>query len=213
MWLVSHATPTSSSSSCVELSSPTHAAGAAGNSSSGRGGTGGSGATTPVRKISAHEFERGGLLKPIVNTIDGTPTFLSVSPGDTGQPAGTQGGTANSTRPQRRSRHELRHLDEKDLIFELVRVSIIFLDSFSHRFNFDRSKTSATSSMWDRCVTRSCRTWACFFTRIAARYSSFRAKEAAPPLTHRPRRIRRSSWITIFRDAMTNSLLVREADA
>lgn len=118
MWLVSHATPTSSSSSCVELSSPTHA-GAAGTSS-GRGGAGGSGATTPVRKISAHEFERGGLLKPIVNTIDGTPTFLSVSPGDMGQPGGSQVCSGNPNRPQRRSRHELRHLDEKDLIFELV---------------------------------------------------------------------------------------------
>ncbi|KAL0117388.1 hypothetical protein PUN28_010311 [Cardiocondyla obscurior] len=118
-WLVSHATPTSSSSSCVELSSPTHAA--ANNSSSGRGGAGGSGATTPVRKISAHEFERGGLLKPIVNTIDGTPTFLSVSTSETGQPGGPQVGSGNSNRPQRRSRHELRHLDEKDLIFELVK--------------------------------------------------------------------------------------------
>ncbi|KYN37518.1 Dual 3',5'-cyclic-AMP and -GMP phosphodiesterase 11 [Trachymyrmex septentrionalis] len=119
MWLVSHATPTSSSSSCVELSNPIHAA--AGNSSSGRGGTGGSGATTPVRKISAHEFERGGLLKPIVNTIDGTPTFLSVSMSDASQPGGPQVGSGNSNRPQRRSRHELRHLDEKDLIFELVK--------------------------------------------------------------------------------------------
>ena len=36
-----------------------------------------SGATTPVRKISAQEFERGGLIKPMVTTIDGTPTFLS----------------------------------------------------------------------------------------------------------------------------------------
>ncbi|KAG5333738.1 PDE11 phosphodiesterase, partial [Acromyrmex charruanus] len=116
IWLVSHATPTSSSSSCVELSSPIHAA--AGNS--GRG-AGGSGATTPVRKISAHEFERGGLLKPIVNTIDGTPTFLSVSMSDASQPGGPQVGSGNSNRPQRRSRHELRHLDEKDLIFELVK--------------------------------------------------------------------------------------------
>lgn len=124
MWLVSHATPTSSSSSCVELSSPTHVA--AGNSSSGRGG--GSGATTPVRKISAHEFERGGLLKPIVNTIDGTPTFLSVSTGDAGQPGGPQVGSSNSNRPQRRSRHELRHLDEKDLIFELVGFSTRYTD-------------------------------------------------------------------------------------
>ncbi|XP_011876138.1 PREDICTED: dual 3',5'-cyclic-AMP and -GMP phosphodiesterase 11 isoform X1 [Vollenhovia emeryi] len=118
-WLVSHATPTSSSSSCVELSSPTHVG--AGNSSGGRGGAGGSGATTPVRKISAHEFERGGLLKPIVNTIDGTPTFLSVSTSDACQPGGPQVGSGSSNRPQRRSRHELRHLDEKDLIFELVK--------------------------------------------------------------------------------------------
>ncbi|XP_014602837.1 PREDICTED: dual 3',5'-cyclic-AMP and -GMP phosphodiesterase 11-like [Polistes canadensis] len=120
MWLVSHATPTSSSSSCIELSSPTHAGG--GSSSSGRGASsGGSGATTPVRKISAHEFERGGLLKPIVNTIDGTPTFLSVSSGDTDQSSGQPVGSTNSARTQRRSRHELRHLDEKDLIFELVK--------------------------------------------------------------------------------------------
>ncbi|KAI4499692.1 hypothetical protein M0802_005262 [Mischocyttarus mexicanus] len=120
MWLVSHATPTSSSSSCMELSSPTHAGG--GSSSSGRGASsGGSGATTPVRKISAHEFERGGLLKPIVNTIDGTPTFLSVSSGETDQSSGQPVGSTNSARTQRRSRHELRHLDEKDLIFELVK--------------------------------------------------------------------------------------------
>ena len=109
----------------MELSSPTHAGG---TSSSGRGGSGGSGATTPVRKISAHEFERGGLLKPIVNTIDGTPTFLSVSPGDSGQPGGQQVSSGNAGRPQRRSRHELRHLDEKDLIFELVRILIAFVD-------------------------------------------------------------------------------------
>lgn len=66
-----------------------------------------SGATTPVRKISAHEFERGGLLKPIVNNIDGTPTFLSCA-------------DSPAQRPQRRSRHDLRLLDEKELIFELV---------------------------------------------------------------------------------------------
>ncbi len=36
-----------------------------------------SGANTPVRKISAQEFERGGqVLKPMVSTVDGTPTFL-----------------------------------------------------------------------------------------------------------------------------------------
>lgn len=139
--MVSHATPTSANTgSCVsppvaDLSSPSHQANPAPTSGSLPASTApssraGSGATTPVRKISAHEFERGGLLKPIVNTIDGTPTFLSVSPtGDcsatytsTGGPVGS-GGTPlypGPGRPQRRSRHELRHLDEKELIFELV---------------------------------------------------------------------------------------------
>nr|XP_032518628.1 dual 3',5'-cyclic-AMP and -GMP phosphodiesterase 11-like isoform X3 [Danaus plexippus plexippus]XP_032518629.1 dual 3',5'-cyclic-AMP and -GMP phosphodiesterase 11-like isoform X3 [Danaus plexippus plexippus]XP_032518630.1 dual 3',5'-cyclic-AMP and -GMP phosphodiesterase 11-like isoform X3 [Danaus plexippus plexippus]XP_032518631.1 dual 3',5'-cyclic-AMP and -GMP phosphodiesterase 11-like isoform X3 [Danaus plexippus plexippus]XP_032518633.1 dual 3',5'-cyclic-AMP and -GMP phosphodiesterase 11- len=90
-WLVSHATPPS-----ADLASPSRAGS-------------GSGATTPVRKISAHEFERGGLLKPLVTTVDGTPTFLGDQP------------HATPSRPQRRSRHELRQLDEKELIFELVK--------------------------------------------------------------------------------------------
>ncbi|XP_054741634.1 dual 3',5'-cyclic-AMP and -GMP phosphodiesterase 11 isoform X1 [Anastrepha obliqua] len=153
-WLVSHAT---SAGNDVSLTgSPTHTNG---QSCSSRGG---SGATTPVRKISAHEFERGGLLKPIVNTIDGTPTFLSVGTqndcssnssnigGSNGNNIGTGGGncnTANGTgtmgahhyhhhhhgqtghgiggmgyyRPQRLSRNELKALDEKELIFELVK--------------------------------------------------------------------------------------------
>lgn len=108
-WLVSHATPASSS---VELASPTH------NNQS----RGGSGATTPVRKISAHEFERGGLLKPMISTIDGQPTFL------TGSAEGQNSVGTHSPTPvhrQRRSRHELRQLDEKELIFELVSASRI----------------------------------------------------------------------------------------
>lgn len=147
------------------------------------------------QKISAHEFERGGLLKPIVNTIDGTPTFLSIGPpmdnggvggscsnlqnvggvvagqyqynhqqhhhnhahlhhsqhshyqaggavgssslGSTGGASGAggapslggSGGAGNGhqypyyhchQRPQRLSRNELKQLDEKELIFELV---------------------------------------------------------------------------------------------
>jgi dual 3',5'-cyclic-AMP and -GMP phosphodiesterase 11 len=87
------------------------------------------------RKISAHEFERGGLLKPIVNTIDGTPTFLSISSQNDSSSSNSahhhhhhhhhhqQNGTINSLisgRPQRLSRNELKHLDEKELIFELV---------------------------------------------------------------------------------------------
>lgn len=102
-WLVSHATPASSS---VELASPTHNQSRAG-----------SGATTPVRKISAHEFERGGLLKPMISTIDGTPTFL-IGPTEQQNSGGPHSPTP--VHRQRRSRHELRQLDEKELIFELV---------------------------------------------------------------------------------------------
>ncbi|XP_022186791.2 dual 3',5'-cyclic-AMP and -GMP phosphodiesterase 11 isoform X3 [Nilaparvata lugens] len=116
-WLISHATPTGSSSGgCCELGSPVQAPCPASRASSG--------ATTPVRKISAHEFERGGLLKPIVNTIDGTPTFLSVTPaGEVGGVSTTSNAnsTASRERAQRRSRNDLRHLDEKELIFELVK--------------------------------------------------------------------------------------------
>lgn len=74
------------------------------------------------RKVSAHEFERVGLLNPIVNTIDGTPTFLSVSGGTSNAPAAP----TPATRPHRRSRHELRQLDEKELIFELVSANSIW---------------------------------------------------------------------------------------
>nr|CAD7573820.1 unnamed protein product [Timema californicum] len=115
MWLVSHATP-----SCQEVPSPCHpnfpSAPICTTSAASRGG---SGATTPVRKISAHEFERGGLLKPIVNTIDGTPTFLSVVPAGSEVPQ--LGHSGGGPRTHRRSRHELRQLDEKELIFELVK--------------------------------------------------------------------------------------------
>lgn len=75
------------------------------------------------RKISAHEFERGGLLKPIVNTIDGTPTFLSISSQNemvSGSGSSPINLSSHPHRPQRLSRNELKHLDEKQLIFELV---------------------------------------------------------------------------------------------
>ena len=42
----------------------------------------GSGGATPIRKISAQEFEKGGLTKPWVTTVDGTPTFLTQVPDD-----------------------------------------------------------------------------------------------------------------------------------
>lgn len=137
-WLVSHTTPGSlpgNDMMSMLVSSPTHV-----NQSTSRSG---SGATTPVRwaitkskfthlkfwrwkinvdrKISAHEFERGGLLKPIVNTIDGTPTFLSITSENQSTLASPNlNGTSSIIRPQRLSRNELKQLDEKELIFELV---------------------------------------------------------------------------------------------
>ena len=82
---------------------------------SGATGAGGSknssGSGTPVRKISAHEFERGGLTKPLVNTVDGAPTFLT-PPANAEQPAG---------QIRKRSRHDMMGLNETDLILELVK--------------------------------------------------------------------------------------------
>ncbi|XP_057327948.1 dual 3',5'-cyclic-AMP and -GMP phosphodiesterase 11-like isoform X2 [Microplitis mediator] len=130
-WLVMHATPTASSANCLMegmMAGQNHCSQNSNACNNASGATvtspgGGSGATTPVRKISAHEFERGGLLKPIVNTIDGTPTFLSIATEESGQPGTGQqgGGPSGAVRPQRKSRNELRQLDERDLIFELVK--------------------------------------------------------------------------------------------
>ncbi|KAF2366187.1 GAF domain [Trinorchestia longiramus] len=109
-WLVSHALPQhlaqalSSSSSSAPLSSCEGAAAQSSKASSG--------ATTPVRKISAHEFEKGGLVKPIVTTIDGTPTFLT--------PANHDHFLAMH-KVRRKSRPELKGLDERELIFMLVK--------------------------------------------------------------------------------------------
>ena len=73
----------------------------------------GSGSGTPVRKISAHEFEKGGLTKPLFNTIDGAPTFLS--------PPGPPSGEVISGQIRKRSRNDVKGLDETELIFELVK--------------------------------------------------------------------------------------------
>ncbi len=72
----------------------------------------GSGSGTPVRKISAHEFERGGLNRPLVSTIDGAPTFLS-------PPAAAEPGPGQAIR--KRSRNDVQGLNETELIFELVK--------------------------------------------------------------------------------------------
>ncbi|XP_055386324.1 dual 3',5'-cyclic-AMP and -GMP phosphodiesterase 11-like isoform X2 [Condylostylus longicornis] len=198
-WLVSHAT----SAGNDVVGSPTQNNGQQNCSS-----RSGSGATTPVRKISAHEFERGGLVKPIVNTIDGTPTFLSIGfphnnnphtyhhsssasnsyhyPNDcaTNQSYSTSTSSNSSinsgyiknscnntncnhhiisgasNRPQRLSRNELKHLDEKELIFELVKDICDELDirSLCHKIlqnvsillNADRGSLFLVQSKCDR---------------------------------------------------------------
>ncbi|PFX27035.1 dual 3',5'-cyclic-AMP and -GMP phosphodiesterase 11-like isoform X1 [Stylophora pistillata] len=70
-----------------------------------------SGSSTPVRKISASEFEGRGILKPLVNVVDGQATFLSPS-----EPS-----RARSPHRNRKSRVELLQLDETELLMELVK--------------------------------------------------------------------------------------------
>lgn len=70
-----------------------------------------SGSTTPVRKISASEFEGRGILKPLVNVVDGQLSFLSPA-----QPV-----RVRSAHRNRKSRMELQQLDEKELLMELVK--------------------------------------------------------------------------------------------
>ncbi|CAG0919146.1 unnamed protein product [Notodromas monacha] len=101
-------------------------------SRSGAGSGSGSGSTTPVRKISATEFEKGGLLTPIVTTVDGCPTFLT-PPVDTIRFAAPfylsifasgslkRSPNNSSRKVRRRGRAELRSLNERELIFELVK--------------------------------------------------------------------------------------------
>ena len=80
------------------------------NNSSGSNSRNNSGANTPVRKISAQEFDRGDPLNPILSTVDGTPTFIGPS---------TSSSSLNNAK-YRRPRTELRALDEKQLMYELV---------------------------------------------------------------------------------------------
>ena len=75
------------------ISCPAVVAGSAGSKNS-------SGSGTPVRKISAHEFERGGLTKPLVTTVDGAPTFLS--------PHNSNADFANHHLIRKRSRNDIQ---------------------------------------------------------------------------------------------------------
>lgn len=90
------------------------------------------------RKVSAHEFERGGLLKPIVNTIDGTLTFLSITSQNesgAGSAQNQNGNAGNVSRTHRLSRNELKHLDEKEMIFELVSLIKWFSTQLIYHFS------------------------------------------------------------------------------
>lgn len=75
-----------------------------------------SGSGTPVRKISAHEFERGGLTKPLVTTVDGAHTFLSPP-----LPSCVESLDGRGQLIRKRSRHDIQGLNETDLILELVK--------------------------------------------------------------------------------------------
>lgn len=92
-----------------------------------------SGATTPVRKISATEFEKGSLfLRPIVSTTaDGIPSFLPIPPVEGSSPLESPRG------PRRKTRKELEALDEKLLIFELVKDICSMNCSSSSEEEFD----------------------------------------------------------------------------
>jgi len=92
-------------------------AAASNRSISGSGSKNSSGSGTPVRKISAHEFERGGLTKPLVTTVDGSPTFLSPNPPTNGDGVDSRGHALI----RKRSRHDIKGLNETDLILELVK--------------------------------------------------------------------------------------------
>ena len=108
-WLISHALSqsTSSPSSGLGMLHTDSGGSSAGSTNSKHS----SGANTPVRKISAQEFEKGGqILKPMVSTVDGQPTFLGSS------------SELTETTPKcaRKTRSELKALDERELMYELV---------------------------------------------------------------------------------------------
>ncbi|KAG0432347.1 hypothetical protein HPB47_020927, partial [Ixodes persulcatus] len=108
-WLLAHAVPQS------VVQDQGHNAAVVRCNSGGSASLNGSRVSPPMRKISACEFDRGSPLRPIVQTsFDGTPTFLAL-------PAAGETQNASAPRQQRRSRQELRALNERELIFELVK--------------------------------------------------------------------------------------------
>ncbi|XP_036356755.1 dual 3',5'-cyclic-AMP and -GMP phosphodiesterase 11 isoform X1 [Octopus sinensis] len=94
----------------------------AGQSENPTGSRSNSGSNTPVRKISTQELDRGSLLNPMVSTVDGTPTFLAPYSNT------NQSVCQPQTKLRRRSRSELQALDEKELMYELVKDASEELD-------------------------------------------------------------------------------------
>ena len=73
-----------------------------------------SGNTSPARKISAQEFERGThFLHPMVSTVDGQVTFLAT-------PTTTQRSLSSDELRRKRGRNLQKSHDERDLLYELV---------------------------------------------------------------------------------------------
>ena len=106
-WLIAHALSQSTSSPSSGVGMLQSDSGSSGSSNSKHS----SGANTPVRKISAQEFEKGGqILKPMVSTVDGQPSFLGP----------TAGSTQTTPKASRRTHSELKALDERELMYELV---------------------------------------------------------------------------------------------
>jgi len=109
--------PSSSSSSSTTVAASNSTPGPSSTSSNSRTS---SGANTPVRKISAQEFEkRGQVLKPMVSMIDGVATFLDAG-ASSSPPSGSALASASATKVHRRRRSELKSLDSVELINELV---------------------------------------------------------------------------------------------
>lgn len=73
-----------------------------------------SGASTPVRKISASDLDTSmrGILKPIINVVDGQTSFLSPD---------REHYSKSKRSSLRKSREELSRLDETELMMELVK--------------------------------------------------------------------------------------------
>jgi dual 3',5'-cyclic-AMP and -GMP phosphodiesterase 11 len=110
-WLISHALSQSTTSPSGNAGMLHAEAGGGASSAGSSNSKHSSGANTPVRKISAQEFEKGGqILKPMVLTVDGQPTFLGT----------TSDSPTTTPKFVRKTRSELKALDERELMYELV---------------------------------------------------------------------------------------------